>query len=38
MELMGHRSIEQSEQYNRVNPEQFDVFAPYQGEIDGLWG
>jgi len=37
MAMMGHTSEAVSEDYNQVDPEQFDVFELYQSKIDDMW-
>lgn len=37
MSMMGHKSIDVSKIYYRVDPEQFKVFETYQDKIDSMW-
>ena len=37
MQMMGHRSIEMSDHYLQIYPEQFQVYQQYQEIIDRLW-
>ncbi len=36
-EMMGHRSIEMSDHYRRVHPEQFAALVPYQERVEAIW-
>jgi len=38
MQMMGHRSIEISDYYLQIDPEQFQVYKEYKEKIDRLWG
>ena len=37
MQMMGHKSIEMSDHYLQIDPEQFQVYRQYQEIIDRLW-
>lgn len=37
MQMMEHKSIDMSDHYLQIDPEQFQVYQEYKETIDRLW-